>query len=128
MAWPSRDSIKLWRDACEAAGIEVSVLERVTMDLDKYYVRVSARDTPIRLTMIAELTLDGSTDVSSVGDKMALVTRNTYRPTHIRPLGVQKDHVLIVAQVASVCEMFRLHGGQALTVRELADIVERKMR
>jgi len=60
VAWPSRDSIKLWRDAFESSGIDVSRLERVARDLDKYYVRVPARDTPVKLGAIAELAADGS--------------------------------------------------------------------
>jgi len=127
VAWPSRDRIKLWRDAFESSGIDVSRLERVARDLDKYYVRVPARDTPVKLGAIAELAADDSGSIASAADRMALVTRNTYRSTHIRPLGMQRDHVRIVAKVASTCAMFRLPGGRTATPAELADMVEAQM-
>jgi len=86
-AWPSRDSIKLWRDACERNDLDVGRLERVTRDLEKYYVRVAARYAPARLAMIVELAGDGAQidDCISAGDRMTLITRNTCRPSQIVP-------------------------------------------
>jgi hypothetical protein len=124
IAWPSRDSIKLWRDACEARGVDCNTLEQVMRDLDKFYLRVPARDEPVSLGYIVELVTQGEPEaVVSAGDKMALITRNTYRPHHIRPLGKQQEHVRAVAQIASVCAMHRLRGGGALPLGELADTV-----
>jgi hypothetical protein len=128
IAWPSRDSIKLWRDACMAADIDIAPLERVASDLDKYYVRVPARETPMKLSAVAELVPGPAGIITSAADKMALVTRNTYRPGHIRPLGMQQDHVQIAARVASACAMFRLPGGRTATAGELADMVEGHVR
>jgi hypothetical protein len=124
LAWPSRDSIKLWRDACEAAGIDVGGLERVTQRLDKYYVHVAARDQPARLGTIVELMPGAAGGAMTPGEKMALVTRNTYRPAHITALGMQREHVRIVAQAALTCVMFQLPGERALSVTALADMVE----
>lgn len=127
VAWPSRDSIKLWKDACEMAGIDIAALERVANGLDKYYVRVAARDRPIRLGTIVELAAAGDVPALTAGDKMALVTRNTYRPAQILPLGTQREHVRIVAQTAASCAMFRLPGERALSVAALADALERAL-
>jgi len=124
IAWPSRDTIKLWRDACEARGMDCATLEQVMRDMDKYYLRVPAREEPVALACIVELVTQGEPEaVVSAGDKMALISRNTYRPHHIRPLGKQQDHVRAVAQIASVCTMHRIAGGGALPVGELADAV-----
>ncbi|HXC56372.1 MAG TPA: hypothetical protein VNU97_13835 [Rhizomicrobium sp.] len=128
MAWPSRDSIKLWRDACEAAGLDIAGLERVTRKLDKYYVRVAARDAPIRLGTIVELAPDCPDTALSGGDKMALVSRNTYRPGQIKALGMQKAHVHIVARIATACAIHRLPGKGALPLAALAEAVERMVR
>jgi hypothetical protein len=125
LAWPSRDSIKLWKDACEAAGVDTTELERVTKSMDKFYVHVGWHDQPIKLGWIVELTRDGPSGALSIGDKMALVTRNTYRPSQILPLGMQRQHVRIVAQTASACTVFRLPGDRSLSVEALADAVER---
>ncbi|MEI9886394.1 MAG: hypothetical protein WDN08_07795 [Rhizomicrobium sp.] len=85
VAWPSRDTIKLWKDACDAAGLDIADLRRVMNGLDKFYVRVAARDKPVRLGTIVELSPSGGADSLSAGDKMALVSRNTYRPAQIFP-------------------------------------------
>ncbi len=128
VAWPSRDTIKLWKDACDAAGLDIADLRRVMNGLDKFYVRVAARDKPVRLGTIVELSPSGGADSLSAGDKMALVSRNTYRPAQILPLGIQRQHVRIVAQTAAACALFRFPGDQTMSVSALADMVERLPR
>ncbi len=94
--------------------------------MDKFYVRVAARDRPIRLGWIVELTHDGETGVMTAGDKMALVSRNTYRTSHIMPLGMQRgEHVRIVAQTAASCTLLRFPGDRSLPLAALADAVEK---
>ena len=127
IAWPSRDSIKLWKDACESAGIDTATLKHVMKGMDKFYVHVAARDQPIKLGTIVELSPDGASRVQSAGDRMALVSRHAYRSNHIRPLGMQREHVQIVARVASACAMYKLPGERAMTVAALADPVERTL-
>lgn len=125
IAWPSRDTIKLWKDACENTGLDTATLERVMRSMEKFYVRVASRDQPIALGWIVELTLKDVDAAMSAGDKMSLVTRNTYRPSQILPLGMQREHVRIVAQTASAVDMFRLPADRSLGVRALADAVEK---
>lgn len=128
VAWPSRDSIKLWRDICEAGNLDCRTLVQVTRDLDKYYMRVATVDEPKALRTVVELVVDeGAAPVTSPADRMALLTRNTYRAAQIHPLGKQSEHVHIVARAASACGMFRLPGGGALNVRALADAVEKML-
>lgn len=130
VVWPSRDSIKLWRDACEANGLDVAGLERVTRDLDKYYVRVPARGGPVRLAAVVELMTDGPgrAEVLSVGERLSLLTRHAYRQSYIRPLGRQAGFVRLAAQVAGACRTVQLSGARARPVRELADDVEQMAR
>ncbi|HWD28776.1 MAG TPA: hypothetical protein VG387_16510 [Rhizomicrobium sp.] len=129
LAWPSRDSIKLWKDACESAGIDVSKLERVAQALEKFYIHVASVNEPVRLGTIIELTPDGADKPAlSAGDKMALVSRHTYRPSNIRPLGMQAQHVRIVAQTAAACRVLRLPSDRSKSVREMADAVEAAVR
>ncbi|MEI9990624.1 MAG: hypothetical protein WDM86_11350 [Rhizomicrobium sp.] len=129
LAWPSRDSIKLWRDACEAKGIEVARLEQVCAGLDKHYLRVPARDEPARLAAVFELLIDGADDVffAANKEKMALLTRHTYRQAQIRPLGRIADYVRIVANVAGACRFQGLGGARIRPVTVLADAVESAM-
>jgi len=125
IAWPSRDSIKLWKDALEAAGVAVEPLKRVARDLEKFYIHVASRNQPVRLSWVVELTPNvPQQGALSIGDKMALVSRNTYRPKQIIALGMQHEHVRIVAQTASACTMWRLPGDRSQSVGALADIVE----
>jgi hypothetical protein len=124
LAWPSRDSIKLWKDACEAAGIDTSKLVRVANRLEKFYIHVASVSEPVRLGTIIELAPDATGKPLSVGDKMALVSRHTYRPSNIRPLGMQKEHVRIVAQTSAACTVLRLPSDRSKSPHEMADMVE----
>jgi len=127
LAWPSRDSIKLWHDVCRAADLDVSAMERVTAKLDKYYLRVRARSEPAVLAQVFELTFDAAAEFELQGapEKMALLTRHTYRPAQILPLGQAADHVRIVADVARACRMFRLAGARRRSAGALASAVEK---
>jgi hypothetical protein len=130
MAWPSCASIKLWRDASEAKGIDIATLHRVAADLDKYYLRVPARDEPVRLAAIAELAAGEPAPSLSpnAGEKMALLTRHTFRQAHIRPLGRTADYARLVAHVAGTCRIMQFHGSRERPVAELADAIEDFMR
>ena len=129
MAWPSRDSIKLWRDACEASDMDIATLQRVSLTVDKYYLRVATREEPARLAAVVELLVDGGgqgdrTALSS-GEKMAVLTRHAYRQSYIRPLGRQADFARVVARVAGACRITRLAGARVRPARDLADAIER---
>jgi hypothetical protein len=130
ICWPSRDSIKLWRDACEANGVDVAGLERVTKDMDKYYLHVPARSEPIRLATVVELVRNGQgrRDVVSAAEKMSLLTRHAYRQSYIRPLGRQAEFVRMVSQVAGACGVVQLSGARARPVRDLADDIEQMVQ
>ncbi len=132
IAWPSRDSIKLWRDVCDANDLDIAGLERVTMNVDKYYLRVPARDEAVRLATVVELLVDGHGQEQrialSAGEKMAVLTRHACRQSYIRPLGRQADFARIVAQVASACRITRLAGARARPARELADAIEQAVQ
>ena len=130
MVWPSRDSIKLWRDACQAKEIDIAGLERVAADLDKYYLRVPARNAPVRLAAIAELAT-GEAPLSgrlTAGEKMALLTRHTFRPAYIRPLGRMADYARIVSRIAGACHIAQFHNSRTKPVTLLADAMEDFMR
>jgi HPr Serine kinase C-terminal domain len=128
IAWPSRDSIKLWRDACDAAAIDTDGLGRVMNNMDKYYVRVPAVDGPIRLGAIVVLAPQWDDTPISAGERMAMISRNTYRPTHIAALGMRERHVRIVAQVVSASAVHRLANDKSLPPARLADAFEAMVR
>lgn len=123
LAWPSRDTIKLWKDACEAGQIKISDADRVAKDMDKYYVRAPSRDWPVALGTVVELIPGASGDPLGVGEKLALLTRNTYRPAQIKPLAVEQHHVRMVSQVVARCRIMQM-PSKGLPVVELADLVE----
>ncbi len=126
VAWPSRDTIKLWREACEMHGIDIAALTRVTQAMDKYYVQVPARGEAVTLAAVFELDWDDGAprEPASPIERMAVLTRQTFRPHQIRPLGRTNDYVKIVAQIAQSCRIYRLHGARALPVGAFADAIE----
>lgn len=125
LAWPSRDTIKLWRDACGRVGISVDSLDAVARNLDKYYWPVPAVDRAVPLAFIVEIAGDRLESDLTVGEKMALVSRNTYRSGHIPVLGMQRQHVAMVAKTAQSCRIFRLPGDKSESAEALADRVEK---
>lgn len=125
LAWPSRDSIKLWRDACEALGLDVAGLIAVTADLDKYYVPTPARREPIRLGVVVELSFDDDRRALSPAERMSLLTRHTYRLAYVGPLGRRVDFARLVARVAGACAVAGLPGARTRPVGDLADAIER---
>jgi len=123
LAWPSRDTIKLWKDACEAGRIELREADRVAKGMDKYYVPVPSRVEPVALGSVVELIPGASGAPLGVGEKLALLTRNTYRPDQIKPLAVERHHVRMVSQIATRCRIMQL-PSKGLPVAELADLLE----
>lgn len=126
-AWPSRDSIKLWLDACKANNLDVSGLERVARSMDKYYLRVPARDEPIRLAAVIELLVnsDGTEPraAMSAAERMSVLARHTYRQAYVRPLGRQADFARMAVQLTGACHIMQLAGARARSTTELADAV-----
>lgn len=129
VAWPSRDTIKLWRDACDANDMNVASLERVMSTIDKYYCRVPALDRSVKLAAVSELVVDGQDPQAALSpaEKLSLLTRHTYRQAYIRPLGRTADYVRLVSQVANACRITQIFGARARSVRDLADSVEQSM-
>lgn len=127
LAWPSWDSIKLWGDSCERLGIDPSGLPQISAGIEKYRLKVDARDTPIRLDAVCELvtrTPPGLVECSG-REKASMLFRHTYRPRYVAPLRRQGDHFRIINQMAGTCRLFELYGAKHASVRELADCLER---
>lgn len=123
-AWPSRDTIKLWKDICDRKEIDVSGLERVTKTLDKYYLPVEGIRSPQTLGAIVELVPDAEGAVTSLPERMSLVTRNTFRQRYVMPLGMAKAHVRVVTSIVSAVRIYRLRGRRDVSVASLADEFE----
>lgn len=124
IAWPSRESIKLWRDACVRLDVDPAGLVQVAQALDKFYLPVKGHDAPAPLRAIVELSLKEPGPIASRVERMALITRHTYRPRQIRPLGVLDRHINIVAKAAQRCDVLRLPGDKSLSPARLADQLE----
>jgi hypothetical protein len=123
LAWPGRPAVKLWADACEAAGRPVTKLRRVRDGLDKYFVPLPAWSMPTRLAAVVELRLANEGAVARVAgaERLALLSHNTYRPRQIAALGQLSAHVRIVARTASTTAVYRLEGARRLRIGTLAD-------
>lgn len=124
LAWPSRDSIKLWRDACETAGLAVEALRRVSGEIDKYYVPVAAAAAPVRLTGIVELHAGETRTIADGGDRLAIVARHTYRPNLVAPMGLSGASFAIAARTANACQAWQLRAGRGASLSASADAFE----
>jgi hypothetical protein len=127
LAWPSGGALKLWRDSCEATGLAIGELERVSRSMDKYYLPVPAHPAPAPLAAILELASDEPRLSLSPGERMAVITRNTYRRSHVQPLGMLPAYMDIAAHVAGSVRFLQLPGKDRHAPPALADTVEAAM-
>ncbi len=127
LAWPSRDRIKLWGEACTRFGIDSAGLDRVQEGADKYYLPVPFSAEPVRLAMVAELAREGGLPtgpVTSPVARVAVLAAQTCRPEQVRPLGCLQQHMRILSRVAGACRIVRLEGARQASPDELADRLE----
>lgn len=123
IAWPGRPAVKLWRDACETMGVDPAGLERVRSELDKYFVPVAIQPKPVPLAAVVELILAVDVEVEEVvgAARLALITSNTFRPRHIRPLGCLESHMRAATRLAGASRVVRIGQARSLTTAALAD-------
>ena len=130
IAWPSHDRIKLWRDACKRIGLDTTKLERVRDGMEKFILRVPAHAEPVALFAVVELVIGGTPgacELTGAGN-VELLSRHTFRPRQVRPLGRLAEHMRIVMQVASVVRVWQLGQARMLRPDELADAIEARVR
>ena len=122
-AWPGRDSIKLWADACANFGLSVASLAHVPDERDKYFVPVPSSRSTAALSTILHLSRESPGGVSEVdGVKaLALLAEDTYRLTYVAALGQTAQHLRLISAVLSGTRLLRL--GPAASIGDLADAV-----
>ena len=125
LAWPSRGLIKLWRDACERRGLDTSVLEPVTRDLDKFYVPTPSYRGHMALSAVVALDAGEIEDTGMKHvERMALIMRNTSRLSYVRPLHCQASHLAMASRVVTHCRFLRLSAAPRRAVATLANAIE----
>ncbi|AFL87431.1 serine kinase of the HPr protein, regulates carbohydrate metabolism [Terriglobus roseus DSM 18391] len=126
MAWPSHPSVKLWHDTCDNFNVPVEGLRRVREDMNKFYFEMPVHPETVVLGSVVELlTTEGGLErVTSLPERMSLLSKHAFRPFQIAALQVQAQHMQTVATVATACNLWQLHGARVATVSALADSVE----
>lgn len=125
VAWPAGSKLKLWRDACETLGIEVSGLVPVRRDIGKYFYPVQASTAPSALAAIVRLRVSASQGITPFEPGLArfVVSDSAARYNQIDPLGVRAEHDGIVARVCDATKVVALEGARAVGIREMAEFV-----
>ncbi len=125
-AWPSHRGIKLWQDACERLELPTEKLQTVRTGLQKFFYPVTQDTEPLRLGTVVELTLSGPglVELPSIPERMALLTRHTFRQRQVAPLGMLKQHLQLVGTIAGQITAGILGGGRRSTVEELGNALE----
>jgi hypothetical protein len=124
MVWPSRPGIKLWRDACEGLGIDVSDLDRLPGERDKYTLpaKTQQRPAPLRTIFFLDRTFsDGIVPITGP-KRLSLLTENSYRPNYLAALGCVQSHFTLTCTISTEIDLAYLrHEGSVLSC---ADLVE----
>lgn len=118
MAWPGLPRIKLWGDASAAFGHDVSELERVIEDMDKYQVPFppapARRAVPFRRLYLLSRAEEGeASSISPLRGQAAMqaVMANTYRRLYVEPMGLGAAHFQLCAALLSHSEVFEAKRG-----------------
>jgi hypothetical protein len=106
-AWPSRNGLKLWRDACERLAINTGNLRSLPGGRDKYLLPADTQMRPVRLGYVAllERGTDGGA-VPLVGPaRLAALAANTYKQNYLPGLECVQSHFEISCQISAEVEM-----------------------
>jgi hypothetical protein len=133
MAWPSRDGIKLWRDACDRFEMNVCELQPLPGVRDKYTVPVETRQQAERLKVIYLLDRMQPEDVVEEkileitgAERLAALMENSYRPHYLHALGCMQSHLEVTCAISQQVQLGRLrHSG---TASACADFVEKSIQ
>lgn len=123
MAWPSKGSLKLWRDACERFEISTNALQALPGERDKYLLPVVVPTEPVRLGYIFLLDRRNSAGVVAIDGpaRFVMLTENTYKPHYLTGMGCVQTHFQICCQLAAAVGMATLHCSGP--VKESADLL-----
>lgn len=112
LAWPSHDSLKLWRDACERFGIPCDELPRVRARMEKFHVRMPPMSQPTVLRTV--IRLNEHTEMKWIDiprdQNFAMLRECTFRRLQMETLGRQTELERIVEQVAAGIRVVVLTG------------------
>src|SRR5437016_4777658 len=130
VAWPSHDTLALWRQSCEILGENAEALERVRAGMEKFFLPVRATTSPAALSAVIWLRTAPRVEVEEIAPvgRPELLSLATFRPRWIDPLGRRADHARMVARVGRVCRCIALNGARERPVEELADRVVEILR
>ena len=129
LAWPSGiGGIKLTTDAIRRLGIDGSALFPVAPAEDKMFFPTASRTGPVDLAWVISLNRSPEPQVRTIAGAraLALLSEQTFRRHYVPPLGVAKEHLRMVAWVASKSRLACLSGAPG--VEALADNLAALMR
>jgi hypothetical protein len=121
LAWPSHDSLKLWRDACEQLGVDTAQLSPARRGMEKFHVKMPAATAPAVLKAVIRLQRDNFVKLGDVRASAPALSECTFRWRQIAPLGQQVAHEELVRQIAGVCSVLALTGAREFALDTLAD-------
>lgn len=126
VAMPSEECILLWGDACERFGIEKGNLTRHRTGLEKYEVPVSASHNPATISLIVDFGRDmvSSSVPLRGGERADTLSRLSFRPRLIEPMGCLEIHRQMAARTALSTRMHLLDGARSKLVGDIADQIE----
>jgi hypothetical protein len=125
IAWPINPKLLLWRDACDALGLNVGELEAVRKNLEKYFVPVPATSLPTPLEFAVRLQAAAACAVAelSPSQRPELFFQSTFKPRQLGALGQRDAHARVVGQVSRACRAMVLNGARQCPIPELADVL-----
>jgi len=112
LAHPGIPRLRLWREALEAGGRDVSAYERAFDDMDKYTVPTDLERALPAVPLSHLYLLEKAEDEPSVtrlegSAAVEAMIANTYRGAYVRRMGLTRQHMLACAELARTVPVFR---------------------
>lgn len=125
---------KLWQDSVSMLGIDITLLQRIYDDMDKYAVPVTMGfwGHPVLLNAIYEINVQAGNNLPIIpvigAEKVATIMSHTYRSGFLEGLGLKIEHFKRCATMAKCTPVFRLTRPEGVTLLDQqVDILERHL-
>lgn len=134
MVIPAFPKLKLWKDAAERLGEDISTLSPLRSKLQKYRVNVEAQfqETSLQLSRIYVLKPENKERISvkkiTDFDKIEALIMNTYRFRFVKAQGGKALHMKQCAAVAGKADIYSIiRPSKKFMLEELVSILEKEM-
>lgn len=127
IAWPSDNSVKLWKDACERLGIDLAGLRHVRQGVDRFYVECASTIAPVPLLSLAKFSVSPVAGFEVVNQpteaRRSVFADYVYKP-RFGGQGAVNEGAQLLAHLVQQSRSYLLRGARNHPIAEIAEYLE----